>query len=42
MKGLADASGVTAPTLYNRFGSKDELLEMCPAQAISLVDEDGG
>ena len=26
MKGLADAAGVTAPTLYNTFGSKDELL----------------
>ena len=26
MKGLAEAAGVTAPTLYNTFGSKDELL----------------
>ena len=26
MKGLADAAGVTAPTLYNTFGSKDEWL----------------
>ncbi|MCY3881648.1 MAG: TetR/AcrR family transcriptional regulator [Chloroflexi bacterium] len=26
MKGLADEAGVTAPTLYNTFGSKDDLL----------------
>ena len=40
MKALADASGVTRPTLYNTFGTRDDLLyEMCPAQAISLVEE---
>ena len=43
MKALADASGVTRPTLSNTFGTRDDLLyEMCPGQAISLVDEDGG
>lgn len=42
MKGLADAAGVTAPTLYNTFGSKDELLYEAVLEDYGSMLEEAG
>ena len=42
MKGLADAASVTAPTLYNTFGSKDELLYEAVLEHYEQLLEDAG
>lgn len=42
MKGLADEAGVTAPTLYNTFGSKDELLYEAVLEQYGAMLEDAG
>ncbi len=42
MKGLAQAAGVTAPTLYNTFGSKDELLYEAVLEHYEQLLEEAG
>ena len=42
MKGLADAAGVTAPTLYNTFGGKDELLYEAVLEHYEQILEEAG
>ena len=42
MKGLAEAAGVTAPTLYNTFGSKDELLYEAVLEQYGAMLEEAG
>lgn len=42
MKGLAEAAGVTAPTLYNTFGSKDELLYEAVLEHYEQLLEEAG
>lgn len=42
MKGLAEAASVTAPTLYNTFGSKDELLYEAVLEHYEQLLEEAG
>ncbi len=42
MKGLAEAAGVTAPTLYNTFGGKDELLYEAVLEHYEMLLEEAG
>lgn len=42
MKGLAEAAGVTAPTLYNTFGSKDDLLFEAVLEHYEQILEEAG
>lgn len=42
MKGLADAAGVSAPTLYNTFGGKDDLLYEAVLEHYEMLLEEAG
>ena len=42
MKGLADAAGVTPPTIYNTFGGKDELLYEAVVEHYEGILEEAG